>query len=61
MKPQLKEMLKNMSPEDRQQLKEYADSLKEIRKAMSEIIKSAKSKSMKEVGGNMMGKSLPIK
>jgi F0F1-type ATP synthase membrane subunit b/b' len=61
MKSNVKEIIETMSPDERKKLKEYSDSLKEIRKEISEMIKTAKDKRMQEVGGNMMGKSLPIK
>jgi hypothetical protein len=48
---QLKERIKKLSPEERQQLKEYGDALKEIKKAMKELLNKKEIK--KEAGGNM--------
>lgn len=57
MKSNAKHILSQMSEEDKQKMKEYANSLKEIRKEMAKMI----SKTKNEAGGNMMGRSLPIK
>lgn len=47
---QLKERIKKLSPEEREQLKEYGDALKEIKKAMKELL--GKKQMKKEEGGN---------
>lgn len=56
------ELMANLSPEDREQLKEYADSLVEIKKEIRKILTKAKSggDSMDEIGGDMMHKKLDI-
>ena len=56
------ELMANLSPEDREQLKEYADSLVEIKKEIRKILTKAKSggNSMDEIGGDMMHKRLDI-
>jgi glucosamine 6-phosphate synthetase-like amidotransferase/phosphosugar isomerase protein len=48
---QLKERIKKLSPEEREKLKEYGDALKEIKKAMKELLNKKEIK--KEIGGNM--------
>ena len=50
-KAQLKERIKSLSPEEREKLKEYGDALKEIKKAMKELLNKKKVK--EEGGGNM--------
>ena len=56
------ELMANLSPEDREQLKEYADSLVEIKKEIRKILAKAKSGeiSVDEIGGDMMHKKLNI-
>ena len=57
----IKELMANLTPEDREQLKEYADSLVEIKKEIRKLLTKAKSGGrVEEVGGDMMHKRLNI-
>lgn len=46
----LKERLKKLTPEEREKLEQYAESLKEIKKEIKELL--SKGQKMEEVGGN---------
>ena len=55
----LKERIKKLTPEEREQLKEYGDALKEIKKAMKELlIKKKKEKGVEEGGNQSSGLNL---
>jgi diadenosine tetraphosphate (Ap4A) HIT family hydrolase len=49
-KASLKERIKSLKPEEKEQLKEYGDALKEIKKAMKKLL----SKKSVSEGGDMM-------
>lgn len=46
----LKEKIKKLSPEKQEELKQYVDSVKEIKRKINEMLK--------EAGGDMTGKTL---
>lgn len=46
----VKEAMKSLSPEQRDEVKQYITSIKEIKKKITEVLASAK---LKEYGGNM--------
>jgi diadenosine tetraphosphate (Ap4A) HIT family hydrolase len=56
MAPSLKEKIKNLSPEKKEELKQYADSVKEIKRKIKEILNEAGK--VQERGGDMMHKTL---
>jgi len=49
----MKYNLENLSPDEKTQLSEYIDSLKEIKKEIKTLMKKAKSPKIDEEGGNM--------
>jgi len=56
----VKEAIKNLTTEEREQLQQYAASLKEIKTEMNKIIaKGKKGKTVDETGGNMMNLTMP--
>ena len=54
----LKERIKKLTPEEREQLKEYGDALKEIKKAMKELLIKKKEKGVEEGGNQSAGLTL---
>jgi coenzyme F420-reducing hydrogenase delta subunit len=48
----IKEIINNLTQEEKEEFKQYATSIKEIKKKMSEMINKSKT-SIKEIGGNM--------
>ena len=54
----VKEVMSTLSPDEREKFKEYADSLKEIKREMMKMYQEAKNKALKETGGNMMNKTM---
>jgi hypothetical protein len=56
----VKEAIQNLTTEEREQLQQYAASLKEIKTEMNKIIaKGKKGKKVDETGGNMMNLTMP--
>lgn len=49
----IKEALKNLTHEEKEQMHQYATSIKEIKKKMAEMIHKAKAVKETETGGNM--------
>jgi len=43
----------NLSPDEQTKLKEYVESVKEIKKEIGKLVKKSNTKKMKEEGGNM--------
>ena len=43
----------NLSPDEQTKLKEYVDSIKEIKKEIGKLIKKSNTKKMESEGGNM--------
>ena len=50
--------LPELTPEEREQLKEYGDALKEIKKAMKELLIKKKEKGVEEGGNQSAGLTL---
>jgi len=58
----VKEAIQNLTTEEREQLQQYAASLKEIKTEMNKIIaKGKKGKTVDETGGDMMNLKMPTK
>ena len=56
----VKEAIKNLTTDDREQLEQYAESLKEIKMEMNKLIaKGKKGKAVQETGGDMMNLTMP--
>jgi hypothetical protein len=56
----VKEAIQNLTTEEREQLQQYAASLKEIKTEMNKIIaKGKKGKKVDETGGDMMNLTMP--
>lgn len=56
----VKEAIMNLTTEEREQLEQYAASLKEIKMEMNKLIaKGKKGKSVQETGGDMMNLTMP--
>ena len=56
----VKEAIKNLTTDDREQLEQYAASLKEIKMEMDKLIaKGKKGKKVEETGGDMMNLTMP--
>ena len=56
----VKEAIKNLTTDDREQLEQYAASLKEIKMEMDKLIaKGKKGKKVDETGGDMMNLTMP--
>ena len=56
----VKEAIKNLTTDDREQLQQYAASLKEIKMEMDKLIaKGKKGKKVDETGGDMMNLTMP--
>jgi hypothetical protein len=56
----VKEAIKNLTTDDREQLEQYAASLKEIKTEMNKLInKGKKGKKVEETGGDMMNLTMP--
>ena len=56
----VKEAIKNLTTDDREQLEQYAESLKEIKMEMNKLIaKGKKGKAVDETGGDMMNLKMP--
>ena len=56
----VKEAIKNLTTDDREQLEQYAESLKEIKMEMNKLIaKGKKGKAVEEAGGDMMNLTMP--
>jgi hypothetical protein len=56
----VKEAIQNLTTEEREQLQQYAASLKEIKTEMNKIIaKGKKGKTVDETGGDMMNLTMP--
>ena len=56
----VKEAIKNLTTDDREQLEQYAASLKEIKMEMDKLIaKGKKGKTVDETGGDMMNLTMP--
>ena len=56
----VKEAIKNLTTDDREQLEQYAESLKEIKMEMDKLIaKGKKGKKVDETGGDMMNLTMP--
>lgn len=56
----VKEAIKNLTTDDREQLEQYAASLKEIKMEMNKLIaKGKKGKTVDETGGDMMNLTMP--
>lgn len=56
----VKEAIKNLTTDDREQLEQYAESLKEIKMEMNKLIaKGKKGKAVEENGGDMMNLTMP--
>lgn len=43
----------NLSPDEKEKLEEYINSVKEIKKEIKKLVRKAEGKEMTEVGGNM--------
>jgi uncharacterized membrane protein YfhO len=43
----------NLSPDEKQKLEEYIESVKEINKEIKSLVRKAKGKDIEETGGNM--------
>jgi hypothetical protein len=58
----VKEAIQNLTTEEREQLQQYAASLKEIKTEMNKLIaKGKKGKTVDETGGDMMNLKMPTK
>lgn len=56
----VKEAIQNLNTEEREQLEQYAASLKEIKTEMNKLIsKGKKGKQVDETGGDMMNLTMP--
>lgn len=56
----VKEAIMNLTTEEREQLEQYASSLKEIKTEMNKLIaKGKKGKAVEETGGDMMNLTMP--
>jgi hypothetical protein len=56
----VKEAIQNLTTEEREQLEQYAASLKEIKTEMNKLInKGKKGKQVDETGGDMMNLTMP--
>jgi len=56
----VKEAIKNLTTDDREQLEQYAESLKEIKMEMNKLIaKGKKGKAVEEAGGDMTNLTMP--
>ena len=56
----VKEAIQNLTTEEREQLQQYAASLKEIKTEMNKLIaKGKKGKTIDETGGDMMNLTMP--
>ena len=56
----VKEAIKNLTTDDREQLEQYAESLKEIKMEMDKLIaKGKKGNAVQETGGDMMNLTMP--
>lgn len=56
----VKEAIQNLTTEEREQLEQYAASLKEIKMEMNKLIaKGKKGKQVDETGGDMMNLTMP--
>jgi hypothetical protein len=56
----VKEAIQNLTTEEREQLEQYAASLKEIKTEMNRLIsKGKKGKKVEETGGDMMNLTMP--
>ncbi len=56
----VKEAIKNLTTDDREQLEQYAESLKEIKMEMNKLIaKGKKGKAIEEAGGDMTNLTMP--
>jgi hypothetical protein len=56
----VKEAIQNLTTEEREQLEQYAASLKEIKMEMNKLIsKGKKGKAVEETGGDMMNLTMP--
>jgi hypothetical protein len=56
----VKEAIQNLTTEEREQLEQYAASLKEIKTEMNKLInKGKKGKKVEETGGDMMNLTMP--
>jgi hypothetical protein len=56
----VKEAIKNLTTDDREQLEQYAESLKEIKMEMDKLIaKGKKGKAVEEAGGDMTNLTMP--
>jgi len=49
----IKEAIKNLTYEQKEELKQYATSIKQIKKKMAEMLHNAKLNTEEETGGNM--------
>lgn len=56
MAQSLREKIKNLSPEKKEELKQYAESIKEIKRKISAMLSGTDK--VEEAGGNMTGKHL---
>lgn len=52
--------LENLTIEEKEKLKEYVNSIKEIKKEIGKLIKKGKAHRVEEEGGDMMNKKLNI-
>ena len=56
----VKEAIKNLTTDDREQLEQYAESLKEIKMEMDKLIaKGKKGTAVEEAGGDMTNLTMP--
>ena len=56
----VKEAIKTLTTDDREQLEQYAESLKEIKMEMDKLIaKGKKGKAVEEAGGDMTNLTMP--
>ena len=52
--------LKNLTTEEKEKLKEYINSVKEINKEIGKLLEKGRAHEMQEEGGDMMNKELNI-
>lgn len=49
----MKYNFESLTPDEKEKLKEYIDSVKEIKKEIKKLLEKAKGKNIEEEGGNM--------
>jgi hypothetical protein len=52
--------LKNLTTEEKEKLKGYINSVKEIKKEIGKLLEKSRAQEMQEYGGDMMNKTLNI-